>query len=808
MTLLKNDLKHTIRKTTLNKILVSAVVLLMLLLLSSTAAADTAEHPIHKISTADDLKKIGTDDFLLSDDYILTTDIQITDSVWNSIGNKTDPFTGIFDGHGHTITFVNDVTLQNTGNDLENGYGLFGNIENSIITGINIKINNTTAVGDNVGALVGFAVRTDLKNYLVKECHVEIPENAMLKGNSNVGGLVGNVNAGIISNCSANISGSLSGTQNLGGLIGNLNGTILYSHVASTGEMINANADNVGGLIGHASQSNGLFILGCTAEIETLILNGDNVGGLIGNLDSCFNMKKCSVLITGDIKGGNQVGGLIGNCGFIPIPSFIVNCSVGLSGDIEGTSKVGGFIGSVTNTSLTNSSIIGTGSGNISSTAGSVGGFIGYSNFGVTYDCFSDLSEYSVSGNADAGGFIGDVRMSWISDSFSVTDTVESKTENAGGFIGKAHENRGYSSYIARNSYSVTNKVTAQNVSGGFIGYASEIRISQCYSEGSADAANNAGGFIGFLTSPQTQCLIENCYSAADVEVTNDYSGGFIGAVANLRATSEINNCYSTGKVKNGSGSNFGGIVGSTDSDIFSNCFYDKETTNQSDTGNGEPKSTSEMKDITTFLTGNWLISNKPSPTSEWYIFNQNDYPKPMGTLLQDAIEIRTEADLAKIGSEKFENGKYWSLDADYVLANDIVITKDYTPIGTDSAPFTGTFSGKNGNNQYVISNLTVNLPNDDNIGLFGYATGASFSDVILKNVQLTGNESIGSLIGRIYESTIKNCSVDGGTVSARNNSSGGLIGLSYRSWIENSSSSADVYSKNRAGGLIGESYD
>ena len=70
----------------------------------------------------------------------------------------------------------------------------------------------------------------------------------------------------------------------------------------------------------------------------------------------------------------------------------------------------------------------------------------------------------------------------------------------------------------------------------------------------------------------------------------------------------EISNCYATGAV---SGTfSTGGLVGSNNSATISNCFYDQETSGQSDTGNGDPKTTGEMKEQGTFtgwdFTGTW----------------------------------------------------------------------------------------------------------------------------------------------------------------------------------------------------------
>ena len=57
------------------------------------------------------------------------------------------------------------------------------------------------------------------------------------------------------------------------------------------------------------------------------------------------------------------------------------------------------------------------------------------------------------------------------------------------------------------------------------------------------------------------------------------------------------------------------------------------------------------------------------------------------------------------------------------MLGNDINLnSKEWTPIGTDDNPFSGTFDGSG----YTLCALTINRPNDDYVGLFGYTTSTS----------------------------------------------------------------------------------
>ena len=125
---------------------------------------------------------------------------------WTSIGLDNYPFSGTFDGDGHTIS---GVYINNTG-------------------------NNT---GDNQG-LFGFSMYATIKNLGVVASYI--------KGNNWVGGLAGYNCEGSIVNSYA--TGNVSGTGNyVGGLVGGSDGIIINSY--ATGNVSGTNA--VGGLVGY-----------------------------------------------------------------------------------------------------------------------------------------------------------------------------------------------------------------------------------------------------------------------------------------------------------------------------------------------------------------------------------------------------------------------------------------------------------------------------------------------------------------------------------------------------------------------------
>jgi len=141
-------------------------------------------------------------------------------------------------------------------------------------------------------------------------------------------------------------------------------------------------------------------------------------------------------------------------------------------------------------------------------------------------------------------------------------------------------------------------------MAGGFIGYASAGAppgnsmngiVRYCFSKNctiqlTGTHVDYAGGFVGYTGSAG---VYQNCHADMCNIIDNStarYVGGFVG-----RNDRPISNCYSTGAPEGIS--NLGGFCGlvSTNSSI-TNSYYDTQTSGQSDTGKGLPRTTAQMK--------------------------------------------------------------------------------------------------------------------------------------------------------------------------------------------------------------------
>jgi hypothetical protein len=272
-----------------------------------------------------------------------------------------------------------------------------------------------------------------------------------------------------------------------------------------------------------------------------------------------------------NIAGDCYVGGLVGdNYGTVE------HCSV--TGVITGTEDVGGLIGMNelgSQMADCNSSVIMLNDGYLFA----VGCLIGYNFEGDVINCFS---AGVIDGNDDtymAGGLVGFNR-GRISKCYSTADV--SGYWYIGGLIGE------HDWYSLVDCYA-TGNVTCEEAGGGLVGR-NYMTILHCYATGNVSCIYGAGGLIG-----------------------EDWGGGGI-------------ECYSKGAVTGTT--NIGGMVGVKDSSVsFTNCFWDVNTSGQSNSAGGTGLTTEQMMQQASF-TG-WDFSDTDGDPADWMMLRPDeDYPR------------------------------------------------------------------------------------------------------------------------------------------------------------------------------------
>jgi len=140
-----------------------------------------------------------------------------------------------------------------------------------------------------------------------------------------------------------------------------------------------------------------------------------------------------------------------------------------------------------------------------------------------------------------------------------------------------------------------------------------------------------------------------------------------------------------------------------------------------------------------------------------------------------DPFRLETPNDINQLALISF----YWN--SAFELVNDINLSAltNLNTIGHYQdelyfSPFSGIFDGNN----HTLSNLVMNEPNGNSTALFGYVNGpnAVVKNLHLTDVNILGAHYVGSLIGKLTDGSVTNCSVQNALVSGTSNT-GGLLG-------------------------------
>jgi GLUG motif-containing protein len=331
------------------------------------------------IYTAEQLNNIGLYSCHWNYHFRLMADIDLsgfTGTDFNIIGY---PFTGTFDGAGHTIFHFTYSTT-----DKQNGIGLFGYINKPSALIQDLTLSDpyiTTSSSRFVGSLVG-----RMGNGAITGCSTE---NGTISGDYYIGGLVGQ-NSGSISNCYA--TGSVSGDDYLGGLVGyNRYGSISNCYVTGS---VNGTKNFVGGLVGTNIGS----VSNCysTGNISGNFYVGGLVGWNSGIVSNCYS--------TGFVSSNRYVGGLVGQ----NRKGIVSNCYS--TGDTSGNINVGGLVGSNDLGHVSNCYSTGAVRG-----GSDVGGLVGDNWYGSVSNCYSTGA---VSGGSNVGGLVGEKYRGRVRKSF------------------------------------------------------------------------------------------------------------------------------------------------------------------------------------------------------------------------------------------------------------------------------------------------------------------------------------------------------------------------------------------------------
>lgn len=176
--------------------------------------------------------------------------------------------------------------------------------------------------------------------------------------------------------------------------------------------------------------------------------------------------------------------------------------------------------------------------------------------------------------------------------------------------------------------------------------------------------------------------------------------------------------------------------------------------------------------------SGNGTESDPYLIYSATQLYQMNNFLNQPGVV----FKLMTDIDLSDFIAENF-NDEGW------------------TPIGSSSS---NSFQGKFLGNNHKITSLTINKPNKDYIGLFGYVSNATISDLKLECQNISGQSYAGCLVGQSEESTISGISVTNTEIHASSSYLGGIIGYANKTSLNNCSYVGKVVGTEKVGGAIG----
>ena len=595
---------------------------------------------VYSISSLTDLNKLAS---LVNSGqnsnctFILTNDIDMSNFPgYTPIGTDTHAFNGTFYGNGHVISNLSisasgtsnvglfgvtgsaarilDLGIENANVSGNNYVGVIAGKSSGTITNCYVKGNvKVTSLNGYSGVIASYSTNTIQSCYTSGSVTVDggngsyigglvgyascvitstFAEGITVKGRTYVGGLVGNLTAGSLSNSevrgTANITSSEASTYGnadafAGGCVGYSRGTLSNLKVSAKGT-ITAHGNYVGGIVGKLDTNS---ITNCSSSLNISLSvtdssgsgeNGNtvtqsNTGGIVGGFENSSYASVSQCAYSGTITTSGT-GAFINLGGIVGIAGTISNCTTSGAINMAGgrMENVGGIAGRVyssttnciSNMSITlNSNANKYGISNIQYVGGLVGNGVTITNCTtngtITASASNSFDSYYAQINY-VGGLVG---TAYTISSSSASGAINIKSGKSAQYVGGI---AGYLRNGVNKSYSTMNiSVTpeGQNI-GGLAGYGYSTTINQCYSTGNVTAANSSyvGGFLGYGASK-----IDQSYSTGNVTGAS-YVGGFIGQ----GTYGTINNSYTTGNVT-GSGSNVGGFIGNASSETIDTCY-------------------------------------------------------------------------------------------------------------------------------------------------------------------------------------------------------------------------------------------
>ena len=230
------------------------------------------------VATVADLQRVGKDAvWALDKHYLQTANIDMSGVPnWTPIGDGISFFTGSYDGGGYSI---NKLKIPSA---TTNQQGLFAVIVGGTVR--NVALRNVSIISTN--DVVGGIASASLDGGTIENCYV----SGTISGRTNVGGISGYNQDGLIQNCytTCDVTGSglhIGGIAGTGSYFDDSTSKILRCY--ATGEI--SGGAGVGGVVGINFSSDVTFERCVALNPEVFALTGNEVGRMVCNINGNMN---------------------------------------------------------------------------------------------------------------------------------------------------------------------------------------------------------------------------------------------------------------------------------------------------------------------------------------------------------------------------------------------------------------------------------------------------------------------------------------------------------------------------------------
>ena len=342
-------------------------------------------------------------------------------------------------------------------------------------------------------------------------------------------------------------------------------------------------------------------------------------------------------------------------------------------------------------------------------------------------------------------------------------------------------------------NFSVTGSIIG-NSYVGIIGYQASGTVKNIYNVATIEAT---GSYAGGIVGQQIGGLITNTINFGSIKASKN-AGGIAGGNS---STTSITQSYSKGTVEVSTVNTAYGVSSTIDAN--SKSYYDLNIIakmvvapgykpHSTKGSNGAVETDALLVDASTNLslsTDNYTflaVDGEYAYYPQLNVFSghsldgvKNRLKELVKVFIGDGLGtenfpfyIYNSNDMVKLSEDVAGGAVYYNSYFKVADGVDEIVLDDFTPIGNSTYSFQGNFDG-NGANFAV----TINKPDQDNVGLFGFVNNPSS---VIKNLSISGSiiglNNVGSVVGRLSQGTV-NQVYNKADVTAKVSYAGGIVG-------------------------------